>query len=137
MSKVITRTVQAQLIVRPPAARPLTPALRYETDDPLAVRIVFPAEISLDGAEVAWAFSRDLLAEGLRGVAGEGDVQVRPDGPERTVVELHAGEGVAVLEFRTADLERFLRHSYELVPAGAERALLDLEEGFAALLRGV
>ncbi|MDF4251165.1 SsgA family sporulation/cell division regulator [Streptomyces sp. WMMB303] len=137
MSKVITRTVQAQLIVRPPAARPLNPALRYETDDPLAVRIVFPAEISLDGAEVAWAFSRDLLAEGLRGAAGEGDVQVRPGGRERTVVELHAGEGVAVLDFRTCDLERFLRHSYELVPAGAERALLDLEEGFAALLRGV
>ncbi|MBO8199654.1 SsgA family sporulation/cell division regulator [Streptomyces smyrnaeus] len=137
MSKVITRIVQAQLITRPPATRPLTPALRYDTDDPLAVRIVFPSEISLDGEEVAWAFSRELLAEGLRGPAGEGDVHICPCGQERTVIELYAGEGVAVLEFRAADLGRFLQHSYDLVPAGAETALLDLEEGFAALLRGV
>jgi len=137
VSKVITRTVQAQLITRPPATRPLAPALRYETDDPLAVRIVFPAEISLDGEEVAWAFSRELLAEGLRGPAGEGDVHICPCGQELTVIELHAGEGVAVLEFRATDLAAFLQRTYGLVPAGTEPALLDLEEGFAALLRGV
>jgi len=137
VSKVITRTVQAQLITRPPATRSLTPALRYDTADPLAVSLVFPAEISLDGEEVAWAFSRDLLAAGLRGPAGEGDVHVCPCGQRRTVVELHAGEGVAVLEFPSAELWAFLRATYDLVPAGAEGALLDLEEGFAALLRGV
>ncbi|MGX9227389.1 SsgA family sporulation/cell division regulator [Streptomyces albus] len=54
-----------------------------------------------------------------------------PCGQRRTVVELHAGEGVAVLEFPSAELGAFLRATYDLVPAGAEGALLDLEEGFA------
>nr|WP_180218299.1 SsgA family sporulation/cell division regulator [Streptomyces albus] len=125
------------MITRPPATRPLTPALRYDTGDPLAVRLVFPAEISLDGEEVAWAFSRDLLAEGLLGPAGEGDVHICPCGQQRTVIELHAGEGVAVLEFPAADLRDFLRRTYEAVPPGAEGALLHLEEGLDALLRGV
>ncbi|MDJ1136405.1 SsgA family sporulation/cell division regulator [Streptomyces iconiensis] len=137
MYKVIDHTVQAQLITRPPATRPLSPSLRYDGDDPLAVRIVFPSDISLDGEEVIWAFSRDLLDAGLRGPAGEGDVHVWPCGLERTVVELHAGEGVAVLEFRSADLWGFLRCTYDVVSAGTETAHLDLDEGIAALLRGV
>lgn len=137
MSKVIDHTVQAQLITRPPATRPLDPTLRYDGDDPLAVRIVFPADISLDGEEVVWAFSRDLLDAGLRGPAGEGDVHVWPCGLEQTVIELHAGEGVAVLEFRSADLWGFLHCTYDVVAAGAESARLDLDEGLAALLRGV
>jgi hypothetical protein len=137
VSKVIHHTVQAQLITRPPATRPLSPALRYDQDDPLAVHIVFPSDISLDGGEVVWAFSRDLLDAGLRGPAGEGDVHVWPCGVESTVIELHAGEGVAVLEFRSADLWSFLRCTYDLVGAGSEGSRLDLEEGLTALLRGV
>lgn len=137
MYKVIDHTVQAQLITNPPTTRSLTPALRYDELDPLAVRIVFPPDISLDGAEVSWVFARELLAEGLRGAAGEGDVHVWPCGLERTVIELHTGEGVAVLEFRAADLWGFLQCSYELVPAGGESARLDLDEGLASLLRGV
>ncbi|RCG17812.1 SsgA family sporulation/cell division regulator [Streptomyces diacarni] len=137
MSQVITRTVPAQLITRPPATRPLTPALRYDSGDPLAVHLVFPADISLDGEEVTWTFSRDLLAQGACGPAGEGDVHVCPFGQERTVIELHAGEGVALLEFSSADLSAFLQGSYEVVPAGCESAFLDLEEGFRSLLRGV
>ena len=137
MSKVITRTVRAQLINRTPAVRPLSPALRYEAADPLAVTVVFPPEISDDGEEVAWAFSRELLAEGLRSPAGEGDIHVRPCGQGRTVIEFHAGAGVAILEFRTVELALFLERTYVVVPAGTETALMDLEEGLSVLLRSV
>ncbi|MFG3259506.1 SsgA family sporulation/cell division regulator [Streptomyces sp. NPDC048172] len=137
MSQVIEHTVQAQLITRPPATRSLAATLRYDVIDPLAVRIVFPSDISLDGDEVAWTFSRDLLDAGLRGPAGEGDVHVWPCGLERTVIELHAGEGVAVLEFRAGDLWGFLRCAYDAVPAGSERTHLELDETLEALLRNV
>src|SRR6184192_301220 len=39
--------------------------LRYLSDDPLAVHLVFPAWISLDEEEVTWTFARSLLEEGL------------------------------------------------------------------------
>jgi len=138
MSKVITRTVQAQLVNQAPAPlRPLAAALRYETADPLAVEFVFPPEVSLDGAEVTWAFSRELLTEGLRGSAGEGDIHVRPCGQQRTVIEFYAEGDVAVLEFRTAELALFLQYTYDMVPAGSEMALLDLEQGLTELLRSM
>lgn len=137
MSAVFDHPVQARLIAQPPAARSLAASLRYDGDDPLAVRMVFPPEACLDGTEAVWAFSRELLDSGTREPSGEGDVQVWPCGPSLTVIELHSREGVAVLEFNTADLRGFLLHSYETVPAGREQQRLDLDSGLAALLRGV
>lgn len=137
MSAVIDHHVQARLIAEPPAARSVAATLRYDGDDPLAVSILFSAEASLDGSDVAWAFARDLLAEGLREPAGEGDVQIWPSEPGRTVLGLFCEEGVAVLEFRSAELRAFLTGSYELVPAGGERLRLHLDDGLAALLREV
>jgi hypothetical protein len=137
MSAVFDHTVEARLIAEPPAARTLTAALRYDSEDPLAIRLLFSAEASLDGAEVTWAFSRDLLHAGLLATAGEGDVLVSPHGEGRTVIELLSEQGVAVLEFATSDLRRFLRCSYDAVPAGREHEHLDLETGLEALLREV
>ncbi|MGH3309810.1 MAG: SsgA family sporulation/cell division regulator [Streptomyces sp.] len=137
MSAEFEHTVQARLIAESPAAGTLTAALRYDGADPLAVRIVFPAAASLDGAEVAWVFARDLLQAGLRRPAGEGDVHVWPRGGAHVVIELVTQEGVAVVEFESADLRRFLVRSYDAVPAGREHRLLDLDSGLAALLRGV
>ncbi|MBA0049360.1 SsgA family sporulation/cell division regulator [Streptomyces sp. AJS327] len=137
MTAVIDHPMQARLIAQPPAARSLTASLRYEGSDPLAVQMVFPPDAALDGTEVTWTFSRDLLERGLGTAVGEGDVQVWPCGPESTVIELHSSEGVAVLEFRSADLRQFLFRSYETVPAGQEYRHLGLDRGLAALLRGV
>lgn len=137
MPAVIDHAVQARLIVQSPTDRPLAAALRYDDLDPLAVQIVFPAEASLDGTEVTWTFARELLDAGLRGPAGQGDVRIWPDGLGRSVVELHSAEGVAVLEFRGADLRRFLRQTYEAVPAEAALGLLEVDSGLDALLRGV
>ncbi|GAA2456559.1 SsgA family sporulation/cell division regulator [Streptomyces macrosporus] len=137
MPTVIDHTVQARLVTVPSATRDVTVALRYDRHDPFAVRIVFPPDVSLDGQEVAWVFSRELLEEGLRASVGRGDVRVRPNGETRTVVELRAPEGVAVIEFDTAGLRNFLRGTYKLVRSGTEHLEMDLDRALTALLRGV
>ncbi|UGY91876.1 SsgA family sporulation/cell division regulator [Streptomyces gobiensis] len=134
MPAAITHTVQARIIVAPPASRSVTVGLRYDREDPVAVRIVFPPQAALDGEEVAWTFGRELLEVGLRAPAGEGDVHVWPCGPARTVVELRALEGVAMIQFTTTDLRQFLGRSYAVVPKGREHVSLDLDRGLAALL---
>ncbi|SCK10101.1 SsgA family sporulation/cell division regulator [Streptomyces sp. WMMB 322] len=137
MSAVFDHAVQARLIADPHTSRDLRAALRYDTTDPLAVRIVFPADASLDGGEVAWAFGRELLDAGLHEPAGEGDVHVWPRSGTSTVIELLSHEGVAVVEFDSADLRCFLLRSYDVVAAGQEHGETDVETGLAALLRGV
>ncbi|GAA2385505.1 SsgA family sporulation/cell division regulator [Streptomyces glaucosporus] len=137
MPAVIDHTVQARLVTVPSATRDVTVALRYDRHDPFAVQIVFPPDVSLDGHEVAWVFSRELLEEGLRVSVGQGDVRVRPNGGTRTVVELRAPEGVAVIEFDTTALRGFLRGTYKLVRNGAEHLELDLDRALSALLKGV
>ncbi|WP_407548888.1 SsgA family sporulation/cell division regulator [Streptomyces sp. Pv4-95] len=133
MPSAIDQAVQVRLIATAPGPHAVPAVLRYEPSDPLAVRMSFPPEISLDGAAVNWAFARELLAEGLRGPAGRGDVRVRPAGQERTVMEFHAEEGVAMVQMRTADVRRFLARSYEAVPEGSEQMQLDVDRGLAEL----
>src|SRR5205085_2053874 len=112
--------------------------LRYRADDPLAVRMLFPAEYSLDtetvGEEIIWVFARHLLATGLDAPAGPGDVHIRPTLGRRVMVELRAAEGVALLQFAAADLRRFLWHSYVAVPEGTEADHLDPDRALAELL---
>ncbi|MEU8680020.1 SsgA family sporulation/cell division regulator [Streptomyces sp. NPDC048611] len=133
MNPVIDQAVQVRLIATGPGPHPVPAVLQYQPADPLAVRMSFPPEISLNGSAVDWAFARELLDEGLRVPAGRGDVRVRPSGPDRTVMEFHADEGVAMVQLRTADVRRFLARSYEAVPAGAESAHLGMERDLAEL----
>lgn len=137
MYAVIEHTAQARLIARTTAARPLSVILRYDAGDPLAVHLLFPAEASLDGFEVTWVFSRELLDAGLRTPVGAGDVQLWPCGHAHTMLELHAAEGLALIELRSADLRRFLRQAYQTVPLGQEQLGSDLDQGLTELLRGV
>ncbi|MET7764570.1 SsgA family sporulation/cell division regulator [Streptomyces sp. NPDC005393] len=134
MTTVIDQAVQAHLIASTPEARAIPACLRYERDDPFAVRISFPPAASLDGSAVEWTFGRELLAAGLRGPAGNGDVQIWPCGPHHTVLEFHAPEGMAMVQFTTGDLLRFLGRSYAIVPEGSEIGELDLDDGLASLL---
>ncbi|MCQ4212780.1 SsgA family sporulation/cell division regulator [Streptomyces longispororuber] len=113
--------------------RSITVTLRYASGDPLAIHVAFPAEATLAGTEVTWAFARTLLDEGLRAPTGSGDVHVWPCGRARTVVELHAPEGMAVVQFDTAVLRRFLTRSYALVPAGDEDVAAVVDHALATL----
>lgn len=139
MSSVIDHAVQARLIATAPRSREIPASLRYDRADPFAVRLIFPPVASLDGVEVAWTFGRDLLEEGLYGPAGSGDVQIWPANPDDerdvVVVEFHAVDGLAIVQFESRDVRNFLTQSYGVVPKGDEAQHLDVEADLAALLR--
>ncbi|MFD0369091.1 MULTISPECIES: SsgA family sporulation/cell division regulator [unclassified Streptomyces] len=134
MSTVIEQAVQARLVASAPRAESVAATLRYDREDPYAVSMAFPPPATLEGVEVSWAFARELLAQGVDGPAGVGDVRVRPYGYDRTVVEFHAPEGVAMVHIRTSELRSFLERSQHLVPSGREHQYLDWDQDLAQLL---
>jgi hypothetical protein len=107
--------------------------LQYSSENPYAVTALFRTS---DG-DVGWIFGRDLLAEGLTGPAGEGDVTVWPsqgaDGPI-VCMALDSPSGGALLEADLDHVRGFLDDTYRLVPPGSESGLLDLDAEIAALL---
>src|SRR2546423_6748239 len=82
-------------------------ALSYNTEDPYAVQASFDTGQSENPVE--WVFGRDLLAEGLLGEAGDGDVRVRPRRSNPTCVELEltSPSGHALFVTNTAKLAAF------------------------------
>ena len=130
----VDQCVQARLLAEGAGDAEVTAALRYRRDDPLAARMTFPPAVSLDGTEVTWTFARSLLAAGLREPSGEGDVHIWPCGPDRTMVELWAPEGCALVALATTGVRRFLSRAYAAVPAGAEERHIDMDALVAALL---
>ncbi|MFJ2111642.1 SsgA family sporulation/cell division regulator [Streptomyces sp. NPDC087850] len=134
MPPVLEQSATARLITDAPHPRTVSVTLRYDGTDPLAMRIVFPPELSADRGEVIWAFARDLLESGLRLPSGYGDVQVWPCGRAQTVLEFHSPDGVAMVQFDSAPLRRFLRNSYAVVPAGEERHDIEVETELSKLL---
>lgn len=80
--------------------------LRYDPeDDPRKVRVTLPGPHE-------WAFARDLLERGLRAPVSSGGVSVWPCGRVQAVVEFHSPQGVAVVQFDSKTLIRFLRRTY-------------------------
>jgi hypothetical protein len=135
MSPVIEQAVQARLVASVPRMESVPATLRYDRTDPFTVHMAFPPPATLEGTEVTWEFSRELLAVGLDEPAGVGDVRVRPFGYGRTVVEFHAPEGTAMVHLRTSELRRFLERVQVLVPAGHEYLYLNLDHDLDELLR--
>ncbi|MET7858041.1 SsgA family sporulation/cell division regulator [Streptomyces sp. NPDC005318] len=136
MSTVIEQSVQARMVASAPRMETLPATLQYDRRDPFAVRMAFPAPATLEGTEVSWEFSRELLAEGMDAAAGVGDVRIRPFGYDRTVLEFHAAEGIAMVHVRTGELRHFLERAQELVPSGQEHRFLDLDRRLADLFGG-
>ncbi|MEU0279291.1 SsgA family sporulation/cell division regulator [Streptomyces sp. NPDC088147] len=135
MTLVIEQAVQARLVASAPRLETVPATLRYDRADPFAVRMAFPPLATLEGTEVTWEFSRELLTTGMTEPVGFGDVRVRPFGYGRTVLEFHAPEGTAMVHLRTAELRRFLERSQDLVPTGHEHLYLDLDHDLTELLR--
>ncbi|MFF8944305.1 SsgA family sporulation/cell division regulator [Streptomyces sp. NPDC014864] len=80
--------------------------LRYDPEaDPRVVRIGLPGPHE-------WAFPRTLLEQGLRAPTGTGAVRVWPCGRVQAVIEFHSAGGVAVVQFETKTLIRFLQRTY-------------------------
>lgn len=134
MPSVVEQSAKVRLITDAPHHGCLSVTLRYDSADPLAVRVAFPAEVSRDEDEVVWAFARELLESGLRTPSGDGAVRVWPCGRAQTMLEFHSPDGVALTQFDTALLRRFLRQTYETVPVGEERYPVRAKRGIDRLL---
>ncbi|MCX4526264.1 MULTISPECIES: SsgA family sporulation/cell division regulator [unclassified Streptomyces] len=109
---VVEERVRGRVITDDPLYRAIPVALRFTPAEPLAVRIVFPADLSPEGSENEWVFPRALLEAGLQAPTGTGDVRVWPCGRVQAVVEFHSPDGVAVIQFDIKALRRFLRLTY-------------------------
>lgn len=136
LSTVIEQPVEARLVAAAPRMPSIPATLHYDRSDPFAVRMTFPAPATLEGVDVCWTFSRELLASGMEDAVGYGDVRVRPYGYDRTVLEFHAPEGTAVVHVRSGEMRDFLRRTTELVPVGHEHLQIDLDHDLAELMRG-
>ncbi|MEU0133455.1 SsgA family sporulation/cell division regulator [Streptomyces sp. NPDC006296] len=101
MSLVIQEHARARLITDGPDPRPVPVELRYDPEDPETVRVRLPGGVDR-------SFALDLLERGLRSPATRGDTAVWPCGRAQLVVELHAPDGVAVLQFDRGPFIRFL-----------------------------
>ncbi|MFD7439851.1 SsgA family sporulation/cell division regulator [Streptomyces sp. NPDC059909] len=108
--------------------------LRYETEDPYAVRMTF----HLPGdAPVTWAFGRELLIDGINGPSGDGDVHIAPTAPEGlsdVSIRLQVGSDRAMFRVSASPLVAFLDRTDKLVPLGQERTLGDFEDHLEAAL---
>lgn len=114
----ITHTATFQLLA-PVVGRPSTPVqarLSWSTRTPCEVAILFRVK-----NHPTWVLARQLLADGLTGRAGEGDVIIGPAWC-RDVIELtlDAPSGYAKFLMERADVTRFLDATGKLIPAGAE-----------------
>ncbi|HZF92361.1 SsgA family sporulation/cell division regulator [Streptomyces sp.] len=137
MDLALQQSASARLITAEERDKDVPAVLRYTAHDPFAVHFDFPPQAALDGEPVSWTFARSLLEEGLRGPAGGGDVHLWPCGRERTVVEFHSPYGLALLQFDTATLRRFLLRTYALVAAGREDVGEAVDRGLSGLFDGV
>ncbi|PWI13411.1 SsgA family sporulation/cell division regulator [Streptomyces sp. Act143] len=139
MNPLVHKSLVVQLQAGVSHRFPVLAHLSYEASDPFAVTAVF----SHDGRVLArWRLDREMLAEGLRGPVGAGDVRLRPVSSEMGQ-ELRmeflgdsradGGRHHAVVFAWAPAVTAFLRRTRELVPPGSERTGVDafLAELFA------
>src|SRR5436309_1456491 len=111
----ISTALNLSLVVPGDEPLPVDATLEYDVTDPFAVHLVIAAGDGL----VRWSFSRDLLTEGVKTPAGEGDVRIIPVGArnERRIrVVLSSPDGAATLEAPLGEMVEFLTATYAAVP---------------------
>ncbi|MFD0315524.1 SsgA family sporulation/cell division regulator [Streptomyces flavalbus] len=117
---VVEEYARAQIVTdtddQVPTERGAVPVvLRYDPDrDPRSVRIGLPGPHE-------WTLARSLLEQGLRAPAGSGSVRVWPCGRVQAVVEFHSAGGVAVVQFESKTLMRFLGRTYQAAATPVSR----------------
>ncbi|WP_030980636.1 SsgA family sporulation/cell division regulator [Streptomyces sp. NRRL S-1824] len=132
--KTVIQGVAVQLVISCTYSLSMCMSLRYEPTDPYVVRAAF----FTDTEELAeWVLGRDLLADGLRGSAGSGDIRIWPAvgrGDEAMHIALGSPADAALLEVPVQDIRTFLEHTEALVPRGTESGHIDWNLELANLL---
>ncbi len=132
----VTTELELRLVVPGGPSLPVMAGLRYESNDPWAVRVAFHTGGEGDGI-VEWMFARQLLTDGVAKTVGEGDVRVWPSthGADRVVnLAMASPSGSALFEIDRDALVEFLQQTYVAVPTGAEEEVVDLDAELAMLL---
>jgi hypothetical protein len=130
------RTVTTPLTLSVSAATgdaDLQAELRYDPADPLAVTLAIGVECA---EPVIWVFGRDLLADGVNGPTGQGDITIEP-GHAADRREIRITLATDCLATMTADrdtLVEFLVDSFTAVPSGTEMDAVDMDAEIASLL---
>ncbi|MER5747714.1 SsgA family sporulation/cell division regulator [Streptomyces sp. NPDC002225] len=136
MAYHLDKSLDMQLVPALHAHVTVPARLRYRSDDPYAVSFAFDTGT---GSPVTWTFARDLLADGLLRLAGDGDVLLWPSGTGDHAVfnlALSSPAGHARLAAPFRPVTDWLAHTYRLVPAGQEMDDLDIEAELCRLLHG-
>jgi hypothetical protein len=132
----VTAELELRLVVSGGPSLPVVAGLRYDSNDPWAVRVAFQTGGEGDGI-VEWMFARQLLTDGVAQACGEGDVQVWPSvhGGERVVnLAMASPSGSARFEIDRDALVEFLQQTYLAVPTGHEADVVDFDSEIALLL---
>lgn len=130
----VVQRVSVQLVISRDCSLSMCMCLQYEPTDPYVVRAVFFPH-SDDPAE--WVLGRDLLVDGLRGSAGDGDIRIWSAvarGDQAMYIALGSSAGTALLEVSVQDVKTFLESTEALVPQGTESGRIDWDVELANLL---
>ncbi|MFD4621119.1 SsgA family sporulation/cell division regulator [Streptomyces sp. NPDC058475] len=122
-----------QLVISRTYSLSMRMSLRYEPTDPYVVRATFFTDTD-EPAE--WVLGRDVLADGLTGSAGCGDVRVWSAvgrGDQVMYIVLGSPAGTALLEVPVQDVKAFLENAEALVPRGTESGHIDWDLELANL----
>jgi len=138
-SSMVSAELGVWLVLPEQTIVPLVARLFYSHKDPYALSIAF--EVGLD-KPVEWIFARDLLAMGIEGREGLGDVTVWPSADSEggapggvLHIELSSPFGQAHFEAPVGEISDFLQRTYQIVPAGEESGHIDVEAELNGLLR--
>lgn len=130
----VTAEIDLQLVVDGHGGVPLTADVSYRVSDPYAI------EMALDtgqGAPVRWLFARDLLADGLHGHTGDGDVRIWPStgsDPDLLNICLSSPDGQAHLQAPLAVVTSFLYRTFDAVGRGHEHGYINIQDELDNLL---
>jgi hypothetical protein len=132
----VSTQLELRLVVPGGPSLPVIAGLRYQADDPWAVRVAFHTGGEGDDV-VEWMFARQLLTDGVAVTVGEGDVRVWPslvDGERVVNLAMASPSGSALFEIDRDALVEFLQQTYLAVPTGTEEQVVDLDAELFLLL---
>jgi hypothetical protein len=133
-SVTVSAELSLSLMVPEHGAVPLVASVDYCADDPYAIKMAF--HVGTD-EPVEWIFARELLAQGLAGPAGDGDVKVWPEGSQNSDilnVALASPFGEAHFQASLSEVAEFVKSSYQIIPEGSEADFIDLDSELDDLL---
>lgn len=130
---IVRESVDFELIVSGDKTVGIPALFDYAAHEPFSVRASFQTS---DGS-VEWVISRDLLSQGIREPAGDGDVSVWVEGDGDASVyclQLTSPNGQALMEAPLHQVRSFLNRTFEVVPSGSETSWISIDNLIDQLL---